>query len=106
MGACPENSRVLKTVISLKYIYGVQKRLGQAVNYVTIYNGRRLKSSHTQRPSYSIYRAPFAPLVAPLILSTLMVQDVHCVYTSYDITIRSDRRLAYCWDSIVRQKLI
>lgn len=109
MGLVPENSRVLKLVICLKYIYIYceQKKLGQVVNYVTIYNGHRLKSSHTQRPSYSIYRAPFAPFITPFdSVHADSIQDVRCVYTSYDITIRSDRRLAYCWDSIVRQKLI
>lgn len=95
---------VLKLVICLKCIYiACETRIGrQVLNYVTIYNGRRLKSSHTQCPSYLVAhpsRHPFDSIPDG-------VQDVHCVYTSYDITIRSDRRLAYCWDSIVRQTLI
>jgi len=84
------------------------ERLNQVVN-IYICSGDRLKSSHTQRPSYSIAiyiynntssRHPFDSILPDV------VQDVYCVYTSYNITIRSDRRLAYCWDSIVRQKLI
>lgn len=80
-----EQSCVEKLVIYLKYIYGVQKRSGQVVNYVTICNGRRLKSSHTQCPSYSICRAPFAPFITPLILSMLMVYRMYTVYTLHTI---------------------
>jgi len=65
------------------------KRLGQVVNYTTVYSGCRLKSSHTSsvHPILSVACSSRRPFDS---VSVDDIQDVRCVYTSYDITIRSD----------------
>jgi len=86
---------------SLQYILRA-KRIGQVVNYTTIYSGGRLKSSHIRLLSYSICHAPFAPSVPliPIVYRTYTVYTLHMILRFDQIADWSTE------DSIVRQKLI